>query len=95
MNKPHKHAEVIKAWADGARIECRCKGDTTWLGFGENITPRWLEDYEYRVKPEKKTAGQVYWDAAHGDSASPVPWWVERGVKAVIEAYKRGEIEDV
>ena len=21
MNKPHKHAEVIKAWADGAVIE--------------------------------------------------------------------------
>ena len=27
MKTPHKHAETIKAWADGAEIECRQRQD--------------------------------------------------------------------
>lgn len=55
MNKPHKHAELIKAWADGATIERMWtdwygKG-TTWLIDNE---PDWSEDEEYRIKPEPK-----------------------------------------
>jgi hypothetical protein len=47
---PHKHAEVIKAWADGATIE------TKWgCGIWEEIErPSFSSDYEYRVKPETK-----------------------------------------
>lgn len=48
MNQPHKHAEVIKAWADGADIEFSGDG-STWVKV-EN--PRWDLDCEYRVKPE-------------------------------------------
>ena len=47
---PHKHAAVIKAWADGAVIEWRHphKTEQDW----EEITiPRWYPDYLYRVKP--------------------------------------------
>ena len=25
MGKPHKHADLIKAWADGAEIQCHCE----------------------------------------------------------------------
>jgi hypothetical protein len=47
--KPHKHAELIKAWADGAEIECRdCR---VWYHAKD---PRWQEDMEYRIKPESK-----------------------------------------
>jgi len=47
--KPHKHAELIKAWADGAEIECRdCR---VWYHAKD---PRWQEDMEYRIKPEQK-----------------------------------------
>ena len=52
MNKPHKHAEVIKAWADGAEIEFRsatAKGEW-WLA----PAPNWAEEFEYRVKPQPK-----------------------------------------
>jgi hypothetical protein len=47
--KPHKHAELIKAWADGAEIQYKQIG-------GEWITeePLWCEEYEYRIKPESK-----------------------------------------
>jgi hypothetical protein len=52
MNKPHKHAAMIKAWADGAELEFR----------SVSTAPRWLpvlsahywsHDTEYRVKPHK------------------------------------------
>lgn len=46
----HKHAELIKAWADGAEIE--------WQDFkGEwKITkcPHWFVNRCYRIKPEPK-----------------------------------------
>ena len=46
MNKPHKHAELIKAWADGAEIE-RWHSKDCW----KLVTiPLWDEDAEYRIK---------------------------------------------
>lgn len=53
MNKPRKHAEVIKAWADGAEIECRFPTDTypEWTDTGD---PGWYDNWEYRVKPQPK-----------------------------------------
>lgn len=48
--KPHKHAAVIKAWADGATIEYRCTLSPTWGVIDE---PAFQKDVEYRVKPEK------------------------------------------
>lgn len=53
--KPHKHAEVIKAWADGATIQVRVKPEHRW----QDLDPHWLApcfaiDAEYRVKPEPK-----------------------------------------
>lgn len=47
-NKPHKHAEVIKAWADGAEIEYSADGDY----WGSISDPSWIPEFEYRVKPE-------------------------------------------
>ena len=55
--KPHKHAELIKAWADGAEIERLSKIDGTWYSLYE---PEWDEDYEYRIKPEPKSDVVLY-----------------------------------
>ena len=51
MNKPHKHAELIKQWADGAEIECYCRFTSRWF-YKPN--PNWSESLEYRVKPKVK-----------------------------------------
>lgn len=52
--KPHKHAEVIKAWADGATIEYRNEiSHPCWTDM-PICSPNWHEDFEYRVKPEPK-----------------------------------------
>lgn len=49
MNKPHIHAAIIKAWADGAEIEFRDPAfDGPWCSIP---TPGWCLNYVYRVKP--------------------------------------------
>jgi len=53
MNKkytPRVHAEVIKAWADGKPVEWREHPSDYWRLIG---SPAFVEDYEYRVKPEE------------------------------------------
>lgn len=56
MNKPHKHAAVIIAWASGHAVEERrmCCGE--WQPWKPIISPNpsWWEDscYEFRVAPK-------------------------------------------
>jgi hypothetical protein len=49
MGAPKKHAEIIKAWADGADLQVRGSDgqwdDVVWPGWGNNL--------EYRIKPEE------------------------------------------
>lgn len=48
---PHKHAGLIKAWADGATIEWKLQHQTEWSVVA---CPTWHEGYEYRIKPAKR-----------------------------------------
>jgi len=48
MKTPHKHAELIKAWADGAQIEYKYSINQCWQA---SHNPKWRLDAEYRVKP--------------------------------------------
>lgn len=50
--KPHKHAELIKAWADGAEIEGFSELDQKWKLFIG--APDWHDERKYRIKPELK-----------------------------------------
>lgn len=43
----HKHAEAIKAWADGAQIQSKKWNCDEWV----DCIPQWVEEREYRVKP--------------------------------------------
>lgn len=47
--KPHKHAEIIKAWADGAEIQYF--NGVQWYNCHNN-KPDWDSRIEYRIKPE-------------------------------------------
>ena len=47
----HKHAELIKAWADGAQIQIRDDLDDIWL---DTNSPSWVAEYQYRIKQEPK-----------------------------------------
>lgn len=49
MKQPHKHAECIKAWADGAEIECCYDSTHEWATINN---PHWWPYAEYRIKPQ-------------------------------------------
>jgi hypothetical protein len=50
MRKPHRHAELIKAWADGAEIEVKLPSGA-WHYCHD---PYWGDNSVYRIKPEPK-----------------------------------------
>lgn len=51
--KPHKHAELIKAWADGAEIQISVSRGELWEDAQPNFLV-WNDEYQYRIKPEPK-----------------------------------------
>jgi hypothetical protein len=61
--KPHKHAEVIKAWADGAEIEHNLGGNSPWKATKD---PMWYTDSEYRVKPPERESTKWLWADSTG-----------------------------
>lgn len=65
----HKHAEIIKAWADGADIEVKHPSNGSWW---DAKPPLWDLAYEYRIKPEAKRP-VVMWKWAYKSHGS----WVE------------------
>lgn len=56
--KPHKHAEVIKAWADGHKIQLMTP-QGVWCDIEDTVQPSWLEFCEYRVKPKSDSYSYV------------------------------------
>lgn len=50
----HKHAELIKQWADGKTIQVK-----EHFGWVDTPTPHWFENIEYRVKPDEFTQSLI------------------------------------
>ena len=48
MSKPRKHADLIKAWADGAEIQRWAESTKSWV---DAEPPSWNDALEYRIKP--------------------------------------------
>lgn len=46
--KPHKHSEVIHAWADGKPVQVWSEKHQRWE---DRTNPIWLNEWRYRVKP--------------------------------------------
>ena len=46
---PHVHAELIKAWADGAEIQMKAY-DGSWIDDDDPCWSSW--DFEFRIKPQ-------------------------------------------
>ena len=91
---PHKHAELIKAWADGAIIQVLA-GHLGWRNTLDN-EPEWREDTQYRIKPEPKPDVVLFYslDAAfpytHGTlEKSPLDT-----IKAIFDG-ETGELKSV
>lgn len=80
----HKHAELIKAWADGATIEYFNPRGEVWLPAS---APSWHDSLEYRIKPEPKP------DREEGD-LSDSSLEETRGIKLTISG-ETGRIKSV
>lgn len=62
MNKRRKHADLIIAWANGEKIQEKIFGGgvsdaPVWV---DQSMPRWVPEYEYRVKPREFEEGEWY-----------------------------------
>lgn len=66
MKTPHKHAEVIRAYADGAKVQYKYQADQVWI---DTENPSFLEENEYRVKSEPQK-----YRVALVDSEGFKPW---------------------
>ena len=57
---PHKHAEAIRAWADGAQIEVSCGHGDIWSIVDH---PSWVLENNYRVaSPPPKPDQTMYFN---------------------------------
>jgi len=54
MNKPHVHAEVIHAWADGKRIQTWDDANEKWCDCNATFAYLFAPSERYRIKPEPK-----------------------------------------
>ena len=52
MKPKHKHAEFIKAWADGIPVQWK-NSNHKWIDLCV-VDPIWSVDYEFRIKPKEK-----------------------------------------
>lgn len=51
MAKPHKWAEIIKAWADGKPIQSKDIKLDVWSDWVTDTPPFWATNLEWRIKP--------------------------------------------
>ena len=69
MNQPHKHKDLIIAWANGAEIQYKTLSKEKNNEWEDIWAPLWSENTEYRVKPEPKESVHTFriGVAAYGD----------------------------
>lgn len=92
--KPHKHAETIKAWADGAQIQYF--EDDKWCDFS-GFSPAFGQ-FDWRIKPEPKPDDVIFVCAAknwvtfsesrHGDHNLQLTFDGETGQLKAAEVLK-------
>jgi hypothetical protein len=79
--KPHKHKDVIIAWANGAVIQCKWCEAAPWSNVNNNA-PIWSEDIEYRASLAEIEGRPVF----EGDEL----YGTETGEKFIASEYLGG-----
>jgi hypothetical protein len=59
--KYHKHAKVIKAWANGAKIQWWNVEHRRWVDLDDSRPFSWDESIVYSVKPEEKKPDETHY----------------------------------
>ena len=84
MQKTHKHAELIKQWADGAEIECYCRSVDKWH---YHSNPMWIPSLEYRVKPKPKWTPKYKLEVYEYRNIHPKPVFEENNLSDDVRRY--------
>jgi hypothetical protein len=90
----HKHAELIKAWADGAKIQILYTDNPQYWEDREN--PIWHPEDIYRIKPEPKPDYTTFLTFYGGVwSETPISCYIrtsERALKLISDG-ETGELK--
>jgi hypothetical protein len=70
MPTPHKHAAVIKAWADGHQVQYKELGG--WVDLKNDGLHGWYEHGQYRIKPSTIKYRNFLWAPSGGASCRRV-----------------------
>ena len=65
----HKHADIIKAWADGVPVQCFCVFSNTWKD-AETDFWEWSSHDTYRIKPKGLKYRVALMASAHSEYIS-------------------------
>jgi hypothetical protein len=74
MSQPHKHAELIKVWADGAEIEYLPSESTRWRLV---TSPCWDGKGDYRIKPKPDVVRYVCAATEGMNLGTEKKWWAD------------------
>lgn len=90
----HKHADLIKQWADGAKIQYYSNMQAEWV---DTYSPNWDESSEYRIKPEeKKPVVRWLWATCNADPKCWVAvyrFMTEAEADLALSGYTKTKIE--
>ena len=70
--KYHKHAKLIKAWANGAKIQWWNVEHRRWVDLDDSRPFSWDESIVYSVKPEEKQEPVAY---KYTDKTNPLVFY--------------------
>lgn len=79
-NTPHPHADIIKAWADGAEIQYYSDSSNKWL---YTQCPSWDEYVKFRVKPVEDIHHVVRWVTVNGIGISHWDYYVGEAIAII------------
>ena len=91
MTTPHKHAECIKAWADGKKIQVAV---TDKVGWFDTRWPEWRQEHKYRVKPEPIPAGDLLRDCWYETARMSVSYSWEIVAQRFLTLYNEQKTQD-
>jgi len=82
MGQPHKHRDLIRAWADGAEIQGK-NFNGNWVDINSTIS--WNDNFEYRIKPKQKPDDEITRLIKQRDSYRG---WADRLANAISEHFE-------
>lgn len=88
--KPHKHAELIKAWADGATVQTWVDHAGKWV---DNFHPYWIESDEYRIKPDPDQISYLLLNYPHKNQWFEHDYPCEHDCIKIVRDRKTGKLK--